>query len=121
MSNVADDTQWLDATAQAELIATGEATSSELVDAAIERIERLDGEINAVIMRWFDRARAQAAAFDELPAHSDRRATPFAGVPFLIKDLGIHAAGMPITSGNRAALEAQPHLEARLVPDGTSP
>ena len=108
MSNIASDMQWLDATAQAELIATSEATSTELVDAANERIERLDGDINAVIMRWFDRARAQAAAFDELPLQSDHRTTPFAGVPFLIKDLGIHAAGMPITSGNRAALEAQP-------------
>ena len=108
MSNVADDTQWLDATAQAELIATREATSTELIDAAIERIERIDGAINAVIMRWFDRARAQAAAFDELPMQSNRRTTPFAGVPFLIKDLGIQAAGMPITSGSRAALEAQP-------------
>ena len=108
MGNVADDSQWLDATAQAELIAAREATSTELVDASIERIERLDGEINAVIMRWFDRARHQAAAFDELPLQNDQRTTPFAGVPFLIKDLGIHAAGMPVTSGNRAALEAQP-------------
>ncbi|HYN31264.1 MAG TPA: amidase [Ilumatobacteraceae bacterium] len=108
MGNNADDTQWLDATAQAELIATNEATSTELIDAAIERIERLDGDINAVIMRWFDRARAQAAAFDGLPLLSERRSTPFAGVPFLIKDLGIHAAGMPLTSGNRAALDAQP-------------
>ncbi len=108
MGNTADDTRWLDATAQAQLIATREATSTELVDASIERIERLDGEINAVVMRWFDRARAQAEAFDELPLHSQQRTTVFAGVPFLIKDLGIHAAGMPLTSGNRAALAAQP-------------
>jgi hypothetical protein len=33
MGNNADDTRWLDATAQAELIATREATSTELVDA----------------------------------------------------------------------------------------
>jgi amidase len=108
MGNIADDTRWLDATAQAELIATREATSTELVDASIERIEQLDGEVNAVVMRWFDRARAQAHAFDELPLHSAQRTTAFAGVPFLIKDLGIHAAGMPLTSGNRAALDAQP-------------
>jgi amidase len=108
MGNTADDTRWLDATAQAQLIATREATSTELVDASIERIEQLDGEINAVVMRWFDRARAQAEAFDELPLHSPQRTTAFAGVPFLIKDLGIHAAGMPLTSGNRAALAAQP-------------
>ena len=104
-----DDTRWLDATAQAELISTGEATSTELVDASIDRIERLDGDLNAVIMRWFDRARHQAQAFDELPIESEQRRSPFAGVPFLLKDLHIHAAGMPLTSGNKAA-EADPPL-----------
>ncbi len=108
MGNIADDTRWLDATAHAELIADREATATELVDAAIERIERLDGEINAVIMRWFDRAHAQAEAFDQLPPSSDHRNAPFAGVPFLLKDLGIHAAGTPLTSGNRAARENPP-------------
>jgi amidase len=108
MGNLADDTRWLDATAQAELISTRDATSTELVDGAIERIERHDGAINAVIMRWFDRARAQAEAFDELPLHAEQRTAPFAGVPFLLKDLGNHVAGLPLTSGNRAALEAMP-------------
>jgi amidase len=104
-----DDTRWLDATAQARLIADREATSTELVDAAIERIEQIDGEINAVVMRWFERARHQAAAFDELPIADEHRTTPFAGVPFLLKDLHIHAAGMPLTSGNQAA-RADPPL-----------
>jgi amidase len=108
MGTTADDTRWLDATAQAELISTREATSTELVDASIERIERLDGEINAVVMRWFERARHQAEAFDELPLADEHRSTPFAGVPFLLKDLHIHAAGMPLTSGNRAARDAPP-------------
>ena len=52
MGNIADDTQWLDATAQAELVARGEVSSTELVDAAAERIERSDGPINAVVLRW---------------------------------------------------------------------
>lgn len=108
MGNVADDTRWLDATAQAELIASREASSRELVDAAIERIERFDGAINAVIMRWFDRAREQASAFDDLPNGAAARRAPFAGVPFLVKDLHMHLAGLPLTSGNRAAKDAQP-------------
>ena len=70
MGNNADDTRWLDATAHAELIATGAATATELVDASIERIERLDGPINSVIMRWFDRARAQAGEFVALSSTS---------------------------------------------------
>ena len=108
MGTLADDTRWLDATTHAELIASSEATSTELVDAAIERIETLDGPINAVVMRWFERARAQARAFDELPIESAARTAPFAGVPFLLKDLRADLAGLPVTSGNRAAKEAQP-------------
>lgn len=102
-----DPTRWLDATAQAALIAEREATSTELVEAAIDRIERLDGEINAVNMRWFERARAQAEAFDQLPTASPQREGAFAGVPFLLKDLGAHVAGMPLTGGNRAMRDAQ--------------
>jgi amidase len=108
MGNNADDTRWLDATAHAELIATRAATSTELVDAAIDRIERLDAPVNAVIMHWFERARAQAASFDDLPLSSEHRQAPFAGVPFLLKDLGNHVAGTPLTSGNRAARDAAP-------------
>ncbi len=104
MGNIAEDTRWLDATAQAELVATGEVRAVELADAAIERIETLDGPINAVVMRWFERGRAIAAAIDDgQPATG-----PFAGVPFLLKDLGAHVAGMPLTSGNVAMRDAQP-------------
>ena len=108
MGNIADETRWLDATAQAELIQSREVSARDLSDAAIDRIERDDGALNAVVMRWFERARAQATAFDELPASSDQRRAPFAGVPFLLKDLGIHLAGTPITSGNKAACATPP-------------
>ena len=108
MGTNADDTRWLDATAHAALIATREATSTELVDASIERIERIDGGLNAVVMRWFDRARHQAEAFDELPLADTHRSAPFAGVPFLLKDLGCNVAGLPVTSGNRAARDEPP-------------
>ena len=108
MGTTADDTRWLDATAQAELISTREATSTELVDASIERIEQLDGDLNAVVMRWFERARHQAEAFDELPITDEHRSAPFAGVPFLLKDLGCNVAGLPVTSGNRAARDEPP-------------
>ena len=47
----------LDATAQAGLVASGEVTAAELVDAAIARIEVTNPEINAVIHPLFDRAR----------------------------------------------------------------
>ena len=85
----------MDAMAQAELVRSGQATPLELIDAAIERIEFLDDELNAVIHRRFDEARAEAAA-PELPDG------PFRGVPMLLKDLWPASAGDPHHMGNRA-------------------
>jgi len=82
----------LDATAQAELVARGEMTPLELVDAAIDRIEQLNPKLNAVVSPQFERARDQAAA-PGLPRG------PFRGVPFLLKDLGAHLAGDPVYLG----------------------
>ena len=48
------------ATAQAELVRNGDASPLELVDDAIARVEKLNGELNAIIHPLYDRARAQA-------------------------------------------------------------
>ena len=53
---------WLDATAQAELVRSKEVSARELAEAAIARIEAVDGEINAVIHRRFDEALAEAGS-----------------------------------------------------------
>jgi amidase len=98
MTSLADQTRWLDATDQAALVRSGEVTPSELVDAAIERIEQLDPRVNAVVIRWFDHARELARG--ELPAG------PFQGVPFLLKDLWANYAGQPISNGNRVLRDA---------------
>src|ERR1700736_3361026 len=88
----------MDAVDQAALVHDGTVTPLELLDAAIERIERIDPALNAVVIRWFDHARdiAQAA----LPNG------PFRGVPFLIKDLFAGYAGQRITNGNLALKNA---------------
>lgn len=99
MSSFADDTRWLDATSQADLVRSGEVTASELTEAAIERIEAIDPALNAVVLRWFERSREWAAG--ELPDG------PFRGVPFLLKDLYAPMAGTPMTNGNRALLESR--------------
>ena len=101
MGTLSEDTRWMDATAQAELVANGEVSPLELTDAAIERIEQLDGPINAVVLRWFEHAR-QLAASDDLPDG------PFRGVPFLLKDLWAPYAGQPMTNGNVALRDAMP-------------
>src|SRR4051812_23197571 len=87
----------LDATAQAALVARGDATARELVDAAIERIDRVNPELNAVIHRRDERAHDDASA---------PQSGPFAGVPFLVKDAVCHTAGDPYHCGMRALKEA---------------
>lgn len=97
-----DELSKLDATAQAELVANGDASPLELVDAAIDRIEALNPDINAVIYKDYERAR-EAAQSADLPSG------PFTGVPFLLKDLGANQAGLPYWSGN-AALKNMGHM-----------
>ena len=100
MTSLADDTQWMDATDQAGLVAKGDATPVELLEAAMgnERIERLDPSLNAVVIRWFDHA--DVAADPDLPSG------PFRGVPFLLKDLFATYAGQRISNGNVALKNA---------------
>jgi amidase len=86
------DIQWLDATAQAELVRSGAASAAELVDGAIERIERIDPALNSVIHPLFERARAEAAS-GSLPDG------PFRGVPFLMKDFLAELEGTPFNEG----------------------
>jgi amidase len=88
----------MDAVDQAALVHDGEVTPLELLDVAIERIERIDPVLNAVVIRWFDHARDTARA--ALPDG------PFRGVPFLIKDLFAGYAGQRITNGNLALKNA---------------
>ena len=80
---MSDDT-WLDATAQAELVRTGQVSPKELVEAAIERIDRINPQLDAVIRTRYDAARTEAG---------EPGSGPFAGVPILLKDLGCTIAG----------------------------
>jgi len=88
----------IDATEQARMVRDGEVSPSELVDEAIERLERLNPQLNAVIHPLLDEARELAAG--EIPDG------PFKGVPFLVKDLSCYMAGVPVHEGMRALKEA---------------
>ncbi len=85
----------MDAVDQATLVAKGEVTPIELLDAAIARIEETDPALNALTITWFDHARRLAAD----PALPDG---PFRGVPFLLKDLYTAFAGQTLSNGNVA-------------------
>jgi amidase len=87
-----DDFAWMDATAQADLVRSGEVTPTELVEAAIARIDKLNPQLNAVIHRLDDKA-MDAAKDAALPDG------PFRGVPFLVKDGVCHTAGDPFHCG----------------------
>ncbi|MEZ5953010.1 MAG: amidase [Hyphomonas sp.] len=69
---------WIDGTDMAARIARGDVTSLEEVNAAIARAEKVNGEINAIVTKTYDAARAEAGATP---------AGPFQGVPTFIKDL----------------------------------
>ncbi|WP_439033205.1 amidase [Gordonia terrae] len=82
-----------DATTLAGLVASGEVTAAELLDLARARADAVDDALNAIVIR--------------MDAEADRRAGgelsgPFAGVPFLIKDLAQDYRGYPTTRGSRA-------------------
>src|SRR4051794_33530291 len=88
-----DDYSDYDGLGLAELVRRREVSALELVDAAIERAERHNPALNAVVYKGYDEARA--AAKGPLPDG------PFTGVPFLVKDLLIQVAGWPRTSGSK--------------------
>ena len=71
-----DDLAVLDATAQAALVRDGAASPRELVDAALARIDAVNPQLNAVIHRRDERARAEA---DAGPPDGPFRGVPIAG------------------------------------------
>lgn len=83
----------LDGTDIAQLVNRGELSARELIEAAIERIDALNPQLNAVVERADDMGRAAAA--------TPPRERPFAGVPFLAKDVNIEVAGLHLTSSCR--------------------
>ena len=91
----------------AELVRTREVAATEILEAAIARIERLNPTLNAVVTKVYDAARAEAQALD-----AD---APFAGVPFLLKDLGGAQAGVPLSAGSRFFAHAAAPADAEIV------
>ncbi|MHB8781405.1 MAG: amidase [Candidatus Geothermincolia bacterium] len=87
------DFAFMDATAQAELVRRKEVSPKELLQAAIDRIERVNPQLNAIITPMYEEAGATVAA--GLPDG------PFKGVPFLLKDLIAGYAGVRMASGSR--------------------
>jgi aspartyl-tRNA(Asn)/glutamyl-tRNA(Gln) amidotransferase subunit A len=80
-------------------------TASEVVASALDRIERLDGELGAFVAVDADAALAEAEAIDQRIAAGDD-VGPLAGVPLAVKDLE-DAAGY-VTSRGSVAFAGDP-------------
>jgi amidase len=96
-----------DAIGLAELVRKREVSPAELCEEVIERIERVNPRLNAVIAKLYDRALAHA--------NGTPSTGPFAGVPFLLKDLLSPLAGVPFTSGSRMYKNFVPKHDAEMV------
>ncbi|MEO7129056.1 MAG: amidase [Rhodoferax sp.] len=96
-----------DGLALAALVRNGELSATELLDAALERINATNGTLNAVVTPLYEQARAAVDA--GLPAG------PFEGVPFLVKELVASVAGAPTTSASRLYEHNMPVADSEVV------
>ena len=100
--------------AEARRLLDGGALSAlELTEYYLDRIERLNPDLNAVLAVDAEGARSAAAASDAR-RRDGAPAGPLDGVPILIKD-NIEAVGLPGTAGSRALLDSPPTADAPLV------
>ncbi len=96
-----------DAVGLAALVRKKEVSPRELLHEAAERCDRVNPKLNAVVFRMEGEAEK-----DVPPAGS---AQPFAGVPFLAKDLGPSLAGAPLTSGSKLFANYVPDEDGEIV------
>ncbi|MCY1125702.1 amidase family protein [Frigidibacter sp. RF13] len=89
----------MDATALAALVARRDASAEELLDLALAEVERLNPQLNAVVL--LQEGVARAAIRKGLPDG------PFRGVPFLLKDLGCEAVDFPSHNGSRLLMNTR--------------
>ncbi|SVE28289.1 uncharacterized protein METZ01_LOCUS481143, partial [marine metagenome] len=96
-----------DAVGLAELVRSGEVTTEELLEEALERMRALQPELNVVVTDM--EAEARQALADGLPEG------PFTGVPFMLKDLNCPYAGVPMQNGSRFFADFIPDRDAEIV------
>ncbi|WP_123341365.1 amidase [Pseudomonas brassicacearum] len=97
-----------DATGLAEWVRRGEVQPGELLEAAIERLERVEPQINAVAERLYESARETART-------AQVGQGLLAGVPTLIKDLFSPVNGAAMTNGSRSLGDVRAQFESEVV------
>lgn len=103
----------LSATALAKMIASGDISSFEAVEAHIDRIERVNPALNAVVVKRYDAARAEAKEADARRVRGEKL-PPLHGVPITIKEC-LDLAGTPSTFGLPSRAHHQAAQDDRYV------
>ncbi len=88
-------------------------SSRELLEAHLDRVEDVDGETNAVVVRDYERARERAAAADNAAAR-DKWWGPLHGLPMTVKE-AFDIVGFPTTSGSTTMSGYTPRRNAVTV------
>ncbi len=89
-----------------------QVSATELLEAAIRRIEDRDLAINAVVVRDFERSRVASRVADDALARGERR--PLLGIPMTVKE-SFNIAGLPTTWGMPIGRGWQPSEDAAAV------
>ena len=97
---------------QVEALRTRKVSAAELLDQAVRRIELHDPKVNAIIVRDFDRAQADARAADIALSGGDRR--PLLGLPMTVKE-AFNVAGLPTTWGLPGTMDIPVTADAVVV------
>ena len=107
------DVALLSTVEQVDLISRGEISSRELTEHCIDRIERRDGEINAVVTRDFETALIDADAADSAQAEGQALGR-LHGVPITVKD-ALETKGLRSTGGAVELTDNVPDRDAAVV------
>ena len=110
-----DELIGFDAIGLSELVKKGEITPGELLEITIQRIEKINPVINAVIHKFYDQARAAAKAWGSEIKAGQASVSGFCGVPFLLKDLLAECSGTPFNEGSRAVQGYISRVDTELV------
>ena len=99
-----------DAIGLSELVRRGDVTPLEILEVVIQRVETVNPRLNAVIHKLYDEARETASKYSGY-----RGSGPFAGIPFLLKDLTCECRGTPLCEGSRGLAKNISTIDTELV------
>jgi amidase len=105
----------LDAIALGELVRKKEVTPTKLLEITIQRIEKINPKLNAVIHKMYDQARETAANWGTEVHKGRAEGVIFCGVPFLLKDLIAEYKSAPFHEGSRAVEGYISKIDTELV------